>query len=138
MTKLKNIKNYYIKKKIIENTLQFKNNAKQIRLEKENTLQNQLWENLINRMRKAYDSKNIKRTIQYRKLIGCDENQLYIYLEKLLPQNLKIEDYPKWEIDHIKPICTFDLTNENEQLKCFNYTNLQLLLKSLNQSKSRK
>lgn len=47
-------------------------------------------------------------------------------------------DYPKWEVDHIKGIVNFDLTNEEEQLKCFNYKNLQPLLKVLNRSKVKK
>lgn len=32
-----------------------------------------------------------------------------------------------WHIDHIKPISKFDLTNIEEQKKCFNYKNLQPL-----------
>ena len=44
-SKSENIKNYYIKKRIQENTLKYKNTAKEIRLNKENTLENQIWEN---------------------------------------------------------------------------------------------
>lgn len=137
-SKSENIKNYYIKKRIQESTLKYKNTAKEIRLNKENTLENQIWENLITRILKAYKSKNILRTIPYKTLIGCDEKQLYLYLENLLPNDLTMSDYPKCEVDHIKGIVNFDLTNEEEQLTCFNYRNLQRLLITLNRSKLKK
>ena len=49
-----------------------------------------------------------------------------------------MEDYPKWEIDHIKAIANFNLLNNNEQLECFNYKNLQPLLMTINRHKSDK
>jgi len=137
-SKSDNIKNYYIQKRIKENTLKAKLNTKQIRLNKEYTLENILWENLINRMCIAYDSKNIKRIIPYKILIGCNEINLYKHLKSLLTKDLKMEDYPKWEIDHIKPINCYNLNDEKEQLECFNYKNLQPLLKELNQKKPKK
>lgn len=40
-----------------------------------------------------------------------------------------------WEVDHIKPCSLFDLSKENEQQKCFHYTNLQPLFKTTKISK---
>ena len=37
------------------------------------------------------------------------------------------DNYGEWEIDHIRPCASFDLTDVGEQLKCFHYTNLQPL-----------
>ena len=135
MSKSENIKNYYIKKHIEKKKLECKLNAKNIRINKENSLENRLWENLISRINKAYKNKNITRTISYKRLIGCNERELYLHLIKSLPENLTIYDYGKWEIDHIKPIILFDLTNEKEQLECFNYINLRPLETSINRQK---
>jgi hypothetical protein len=43
-----------------------------------------------------------------------------------------------WEIDHIKPVSSFDLTDEDQQKQCFHYTNLQPLTKKENRTKSNK
>ena len=42
----------------------------------------------------------------------------------------------EWNIDHIRPCASFDLSKENEQLKCFNYKNLQSLWAKENLNKS--
>jgi hypothetical protein len=43
-----------------------------------------------------------------------------------------------WEIDHIRPCCTFDLSKPKEQKKCFYYTNLQPLWATENLKKGGK
>lgn len=44
----------------------------------------------------------------------------------------------EWHIDHIKPCASFDLSKSKEQLKCFNYKNLQPLWAEDNLSKGSK
>ena len=45
-------------------------------------------------------------------------------------------NYGKWHIDHIIPSSLFDLTKEEEQKKCFHYTNLQPMRGIENKTKS--
>jgi hypothetical protein len=62
------------------------------------------------------------------KLIGYTIPELKTYLESKFLPTMTWENYGRyWHIDHIIPCCKFDLTKEEEQLKCFHYTNLQPL-----------
>jgi hypothetical protein len=68
-------------------------------------------------------------------MVGCDIDQLKCHLEKQFEEGMSWENYGDWHIDHIKPCCSFDLSNKEEQEKCFHYTNLQPLWGEENQSK---
>lgn len=129
------IKQYYIKKYINNKIDRI---AINLQNRKNDSLKFKLWENSISRIKKTLYNKKINTDYSYKELLGCNEDELYIYLEKSLHQNLKMEDYPKWEIDHIKPISLFNLINKDEQLECFNYKNLQPLLMTLNRQKYNK
>jgi hypothetical protein len=43
-----------------------------------------------------------------------------------------------WQLDHIKPCASFNLLNEEEQKKCFHYTNYQPLWMEENLQKGKK
>lgn len=60
-------------------------------------------------------------------LIGCSIEDLKSHLENQFTKGMTWKNYGKWHVDHIKQCCTFDLSKKNEQLKCFNYTNLRPL-----------
>jgi hypothetical protein len=72
------------------------------------------------------------------KLIGCSIEQLKLHLESKFTKGMSWDNYGKWEIDHIKPCCSFDLKKKSEQSKCFNYANLQPLWKKINRQKQGK
>ncbi len=61
------------------------------------------------------------------KLLDCSWQELKIYLESQFQDGMTWDNYGDWHIDHIKPCCSFDLSNIDEQKLCFHYTNLQPL-----------
>ena len=95
-------------------------------------------DNLSRRAYKFLKKYNIIKNITHIQLIGCSVNELKEHLRKQLKDDMTFENYGKWEIDHIKPITSFNLTNQNEMYECFNYKNLQPLWREDNIKKSNK
>ncbi len=62
-------------------------------------------------------------------LLGCTIKELREHLEEQFKDGMTWNNYgvKGWHIDHIKPCIQFDLIKEEEQEKCFHYTNLQPL-----------
>lgn len=62
-------------------------------------------------------------------LLGCTIDFFKTYFESLFTEGMNWEKYMEGgiHIDHIIPCSKFDLTKEEEQRKCFHYTNLQPL-----------
>jgi len=86
------------------------------------------------RMWHAFNGRGAKSD-KTKNLLGCDGDFLKQYLE-----GTKVEgkDYSDTHIDHIVPCSSFDLSDEDQQRKCFHYTNLQLLPARENLEKSNK
>jgi hypothetical protein len=64
----------------------------------------------------------------YKKYLGCSIEEYKQYLESLFTPEMNWENYGRnkyWEIDHIIPLSSFDLTLEEEQKKAFHYSNTQ-------------
>jgi hypothetical protein len=73
------------------------------------------------------------------KLLGCDIKFYKQYLEQQFKSDMSWENHGiLWEIDHIKPCASFDLTCETQQKQCFHYSNTQPLYYSDNRSKGAK
>ena len=61
-------------------------------------------------------------------LLGCTPKQWKAHLESQFNKNMSWDNYTEyWEIDHIIPIASFDIFNEEEQKKAYHYTNTQPL-----------
>lgn len=73
------------------------------------------------------ESKN-NSTIE---LLGCDIKSYKQYIESMFVEGMSWDNHGDvWEIDHIKPCTSFDLTKESNQLECFNYINTRPLFKT--------
>ena len=90
-------------------------------------------------LRRQKLNKNSKssRTVS---LLGCDINYLMRHLESQFSEGMNWQNHglKGWHIDHIKPCCSFDLSNPDEQKICFHYSNLQPLWATENLSKNGK
>ena len=82
---------------------------------------------LRSRLGSALRSQSSKKKDTTFKLTGCSMKFLKGYLEAKFTEGMTWENHGKWHIDHIKPCCSFNLEDEEEQKKCFHYTNLQPL-----------
>ena len=93
------------------------------------------------RSRVWYVLKNNIKSARTMKLVGCTIDFLIEYIEKQFSPEMNWDNYGKnkyWEIDHIIPCSSFDLTDPEQQRKCFHYTNLQPLTIKDNREKSNK
>tara|TARA_B100001175_G_scaffold313415_1_gene320978 strand:- start:1325 stop:2239 length:915 start_codon:yes stop_codon:yes gene_type:complete len=91
---------------------------------------------LRSRLRSALKSKNAIKSTKTLDLIGCSTSFLMGYLDAKFTEGMTWENHGEWHIDHIKPCAKFNLLIEDEQRKCFHYTNLQPLWAKDNLSKS--
>lgn len=87
-----------------------------------------------NRINKFITRKNNSSS----KLIGCNIDFYVSYIENMFSKGMSWDNYGKWHIDHIKPLSKFNLKNEDEILKAFNYKNTQPLWACDNLKKSDK
>ena len=88
---------------------------------------------LSGRIRRAIKEQYGKKSAKTIELVGCSLEFLKERLQQTAIQNgyldFDIENYSgkKYHIDHIKPCASFDLSKEEEQRKCFHWSNLQIL-----------
>lgn len=62
-------------------------------------------------------------------LIGCSMDFVLVHLESQFKPGMTWQNHGifGWHVDHIIPCASFDLTNPEQQRKCFHYSNLQPL-----------
>jgi hypothetical protein len=60
-------------------------------------------------------------------LLGCSIDFFKEYIAKMFMDGMSWDNMGDWHLDHKKPCVLFNLTNDDEQKKCFHYTNIQPL-----------
>jgi hypothetical protein len=71
-----------------------------------------------------------------KELLGCSYEQARQHLAAQFEPGMSWDNHGEWEIDHIRPCASFDLTDPAQQRECFHYTNLQPLWRFDNRSKN--
>mgnify|MGYP005749717039 CR=1 FL=1 len=90
------------------------------------------------RLQRALKAQGVQKTTATMTLCGCTLEFLKGYLEKQFVHGMTWENKDLWHIDHIRPCCSFDLTDVEQQKQCFHYTNLQPLFAKDNRIKGGK
>jgi hypothetical protein len=101
-----------------------------------NNLNFRITQNLRTRIRRAIKGQ-IKTGTSF-KLLGCELPFLKLYLQNMFKNGMTWDNYGEWQIDHIRPCASFNLVKQEEQEKCFHYTNLQPLWALENLKKNNK
>lgn len=137
------------KERYVENDKRYRlNNEEKLKISKYNykkerlktDIEFKIKENLRNRMQSAIKYNCGKKAFKTIDLIGCSVVELKQHLESQFKEGMSWDNHGLhgWHIDHIIPCASFDLTNSEEQKKCFHYTNLQPLWANENISKGKK
>lgn len=81
-----------------------------------------------------------KKSSKTLKLLGCSLVEARNHIEQQWQSGMSWDNYGVfgWHIDHIKPCCTFDLTDPEQQEQCFHYTNLRPLWAADNLSRPKR
>lgn len=129
-----------IQKKRLENPLVRKNRNKTARIRDEERSKTDINYKIKKRLRCRiwHALKGIYKTKRTEELIGCKYQEFIKYLESKFQIDMTWDNYGKWHIDHIIPCDAFDLSLQENQEKCFHYTNLQPLWAKDNLLKSNK
>ena len=99
--------------------------------ESETNINYRLKKSLASRLRNVLNKNDT--TMNY---IGCNIQYLREWFEFNFTENMSWDNYGSfWSIDHIIPVCKFDLTNEIEKLQCWNWSNLMPVTINFNSSK---
>lgn len=74
----------------------------------------------------AIKTKKILDTFQ---ILGCDIDFFIKHIENQFQNSMTWGNHGRkgWNLDHIRPCASFDLTDPAQQKECFHYTNLQPL-----------
>lgn len=93
--------------------------------------------NLRNTLKGKLNAQGVRKNKSSLKLTGCTIEYLKTHIETQFHPEMSWDNYGNvWEIDHIRPCASFDLTDIVQQKECFYYTNLQPLFKTTEIAKS--
>lgn len=69
-------------------------------------------------------------------LLGCSIHEFRVYIQSLFKPGMSWKNYGRrWELDHIRPVSSFDLSKPRQQKACFRWSNFQPLWAKENRKK---
>lgn len=84
---------------------------------------------LSSRLCQSLKSRGLRKRKTTMQLLGCTIPELKAHIASRFRDGMSWDNRgTHWHVDHIIPCCKFDLTDEEEQKKCFHFSNLQPLL----------
>lgn len=118
----------------IKHVLQYAKNKR------DTDIQYKIRNSIRNRINSAIVYQKTTKHSSSLKLLGCSIQNAKEHIEKQFKEGMTWDNYghKTWHIDHIIPCAAFDLTDPEQQKKCFHYTNLQPLWWHENLSKGAK
>jgi hypothetical protein len=60
--------------------------------------------------------------------IGCNVVELQAHVDGMFREGIGWHNRNEWELDHIRPLCEFDLTDIEQVKQCLHYSNVQILI----------
>jgi predicted nucleic acid-binding Zn ribbon protein len=104
-----------------------------VRTRYRNDIQFKIADNLRSRLSKYVKSDKVSAVTD----LGCSIGELICHIESQFEDGMTWENHGinGWHIDHIVPLCSFDLTDEEQLKKAIHYTNLRPLWGTENRKK---
>ena len=93
---------------------------------------------IIKNQRNRLHELVVNKPTSFSKSVGCNSTFLRQYLESKFQPGMTWDNYGKWEIDHIRPLVSFDLEDAEQFKQACHHTNLQPLWEKDNIAKSDK
>ena len=94
--------------------------------------------NLRRRLHIVVKAQGTAKAYRFNSVTGCTAPELKTHLEAQFRDGMSWENYGEWEVDHVRPCASYDLTDPEQQKECFHYTNLQPLWRKENAEKKAK
>jgi len=93
--------------------------------------ENKITDNIRKRLRDVMSGKRSGKSA----ILGCNTEQLRTHIEKQFKRGMSWDNYGKWHVDHIQPLASFDLQDENQCAIACNYINLRPMWAQANMEK---
>lgn len=90
---------------------------------------------LQSRLNSVLTMNGSKKSETLERYIGCTCSELVAHIESTFEAEMNWSNKGSWNIDHIRPCASFDLTDINQARLCFNWRNLTCLSTRENKSK---